>query len=93
VIGPEHPATAVRLYMKPGCHLCEQVEVELAHLGRRYPHRLERVDISTEARLMQAYGERVPVLVIGGREYNAPLSAADIEQALREALRAPSGTQ
>jgi hypothetical protein len=71
--------------MKAGCHLCEQAEAELDRLRRRYPHRLERVDISADAELTRRYGERIPVLVIREREYAAPLSAAQIERALQDA--------
>ncbi len=74
---------SVRLYMKAGCHLCEEAEAELSRLARRYPHRLERVDITADPGLMARYGERIPVLEIDGREYSAPLSAREIEAALR----------
>ena len=71
--------------MKPGCHLCEQVEEELGRLRRRYPHRLELVDINANPELVERYTESIPVLVIGGREHPAPLSSAAIERALQEA--------
>jgi hypothetical protein len=34
---------------------------------------------------MRRYGERIPVVEVGGREYAAPLSLAVLERALREA--------
>jgi len=71
--------------MKPGCHLCEQAEMELGRLRRHYPHELQLMDISTDPELLRRYGESIPVLVIGGREYAAPLSAAGIERALQQA--------
>jgi hypothetical protein len=80
----------VQLYMKVGCHLCEQAEADLDRLRRRYPHRVQRVDITTDTHLMDRYGEQIPVLVIqtpagAQREYAAPLGAARIERALAEA--------
>lgn len=78
---------SIQLYMKPGCHLCEEAERELESLRPRYPHTLERVDISRKATLMERYGEQIPVLVVGGREYVAPLSRTVIEHALE--MRAP----
>ena len=75
----------LKLYTKPGCHLCEQVEADLAQLLSRHPHSLELVDITADAELMRRYGERIPVLVVGDREYGAPLPAGAIERALREA--------
>jgi glutaredoxin len=73
------------LYSKPGCHLCEQAEAELRRLAPRYPHQLQSVDITQDRRLLERYGESIPVLVVHGREYSAPLSAAVLERALRSA--------
>jgi glutaredoxin len=73
------------LYSKPGCHLCEQAEAELRRLARRYPHQLQTVDITQDPRLFERYGERIPVVVLDGREYAAPLSTAVLERALRSA--------
>lgn len=73
------------LYTKPGCHLCEDAEAILRRLRTRHPHQLRLVDITSEATLMQEYGDRIPVLVIGGREYHAPLPAAVLARALRQA--------
>jgi hypothetical protein len=43
------------------------------------------IDISASPELQRAYGERVPVLTIAGREYAAPLAYAEIERALTQA--------
>jgi glutaredoxin len=73
------------LYTKPGCHLCEQALADLERLRRRYPHELRLVDITSDPELMRAYGERIPVLSIQGRECAAPLSVATLERELRQA--------
>ena len=73
------------LYTKPGCHLCEQALADLERLRRRYPHELRLVDITSDPELMRAYGERIPVLSIQGREFGAPLSVATLERELRQA--------
>ena len=73
------------LYTKPGCHLCEAAVVELGRLRARHPHTLELVDITSNEDLVRTYGERIPVLAIAGREYDAPLPAAALERALRQA--------
>jgi hypothetical protein len=75
----------VTLYSKPGCHLCEDALVELRQLARRHPHALEVVDITTDPQLMQHYAERVPVVLVAGREYAAPLHRSVLERALAEA--------
>jgi hypothetical protein len=74
-----------RLYFKPGCHLCEQAEADLSRLRKSQPHALELVDITACDELMRSYGERIPVLEVGGREYEAPLPMALLERALRNA--------
>ena len=78
----------VRLYSRPGCHLCDDALAELQRLqrlARDHPLTLQVVDITAEAELMQRYGERIPVLEVGGREYDAPLRREVLERALAEA--------
>ena len=76
----------VTLYARPGCHMCEQAEAELARFRRQYPHTLTIIDISTDANLGARYGELIPVLVVQQREYAAPLWPETIERALRTAM-------
>jgi uncharacterized membrane protein len=83
----------VLLYGKPGCHLCEQAEAELARMRRRVAHTLQLVDITEDAELMQRYALRIPVLVLGGREYDAPLDWGEIEPALHQAGAAAVGSE
>jgi len=74
-------AFEVTLYARPGCHLCEQAEADLARLQSRYPHKLRIVDITRDEDLVARYGETIPVLVIQQREYTAPLWPETIERA------------
>ena len=68
------PGTArVRLYAKPGCHLCDDaravIEQVCAELGECY----EEVDITTGAdseRLMRDFGEEIPVTFVDGRQHD-----------------------
>ena len=78
----------LKLYTKPGCHLCEQAQADLERLRRRHPHTLELIDISANTELRLRYGERIPVLAVGGREYAAPLTAAALETTLTQAAQA-----
>ena len=71
------------LFTKPGCHLCEDAAATLGRLRARHPHELRLVDITSDATLVRAYGARIPVLAIAGREYDAPLPAAVLERALQ----------
>ena len=57
--------TDLVLYVRDGCHLCEQF---LLDLSLDFPAVLERLrtrDVDTDPNLATAYGLRVPVLVKG----------------------------
>ena len=60
----------VRLYSKPGCHLCDDaravVERVCADLGTSY----EEVDITTSPELMNAYADQIPVTFVDGRQHD-----------------------
>jgi hypothetical protein len=51
----------------------------------RHPHTLEQINIAADEELMRRYGDRIPVVVLNGREYEAPLPGAVLERALAEA--------
>jgi len=79
----------VTLYSKPDCHLCDDALLELEHIARRTPFDIEVVDITTDAALLKKYGERIPVLQVGWREYAAPLTREVIERAVRVSTAGP----
>lgn len=74
----------LRLYSKPGCHLCDAALAALDRLRPRQPYALEVVDITTDPELLGRYGERIPVLSVNGSEYDAPLDERVLKQALRQ---------
>jgi hypothetical protein len=60
----------LRLYSRPGCHLCEDMKAVVdrvagAHAG---PIKVEEIDISMDAGLEVRYGLEIPVLEIAGRK-------------------------
>ena len=79
----------VRLYSRPGCHLCDDaravVETVCAELGESY----DEVDITAgpdaEA-LTRTYGEEIPVTFVDGRQHD--FFRVDAGR-LRRALRTP----
>ena len=83
---PNNRILPVQLYTRPGCHLCDESEAELRRLGRRYPLRLEVLDITADPTLHARYWDMIPVLVVEGQEYPAPLDARTIQGALQTAL-------
>ena len=62
--------TRVRLYSKPGCHLCDDaraiVERVCADLGTSY----DEVDITTSLELTNAYADQIPVTFVDGRQHD-----------------------
>jgi glutaredoxin len=68
VSGPD--GARVRLYSKPGCHLCDQarqvIERVCTDLGTSY----DEVDITGSTELMSAYGEQIPVTFVDGRQHD-----------------------
>ena len=55
------------VYSRPGCHLCEILIEELLPLVRGTASVSVR-DIDDDPALVESYGLRIPVVVLGGRE-------------------------
>ena len=72
------------LYVRDGCHLCEQFLVELSlDLGPAVEI-LQVVDVDRDADLAVRFGLRVPVLEAGGRVLcEGVYDAARVRQALQ----------
>ena len=60
--------TALTLYSRPGCHLCDDMKAVVARVARQVPLRLEEVDISVDPALETLYGLGIPVLMVEGRK-------------------------
>lgn len=78
---------AVRLYGRPGCHLCEDAEEMLERLAARYPLRLRKIDITTDPALVRRFDILIPVIVI---EESVELTAPITERTLAHALATAS---
>ena len=57
----------LRLYSRPGCHLCDQMRREVDELLADRPREWEVVDVDGDAELTRRYGETLPVLLVNGR--------------------------
>ncbi len=58
---------AITVYSRPGCHLCEMLIEELLPLVRDLA-KVKVTNIDDDKALAEAYGLRVPVVEIDGRE-------------------------
>lgn len=57
-------ARGLRLYGRPGCHLCDEARVVLERVGEPF----DEVDITADDALHARYLERIPVIVLDGEE-------------------------
>jgi glutaredoxin len=81
-------ASLITLYGRPGCHLCEQAHAILSALAPALGFALRTVDVGSDSALEARYGERIPVVVAGGREVLAwPFTRAAARQALIRGMR------
>lgn len=60
----------VRLMERPDCGLCEDALAGLRRLSRAKQLDIERVDVTRDPALLDRYVVRVPVLVVGGAEFD-----------------------
>jgi glutaredoxin len=75
--------TAVTLYGRPGCHLCDDALAALERVRARVPFALRTVNIEDDDALLRAYLERVPVVSLDGEEvYDYFVDEADLEARL-----------
>ena len=74
----------VRLYSRPGCHLCEAAEEVVARVCADLGERYEVVLVDDDPDLQRRFGEEVPVTFVDGRQHD--FWRVD-EQRLRAALR------
>jgi Glutaredoxin-like domain (DUF836) len=78
------PASRLILYVREGCHLCEQFLMELSLEIGPGMERLAVVDVDHDADLAVKYGLRVPVLAFNGETLcEGVFDAARLRQALR----------
>jgi glutaredoxin len=59
----------VTLITRAGCHLCEQAEAVLRRLRAELGYGYEERDVDADPALRAEYSDRVPVVLIDGREH------------------------
>lgn len=74
----------VLLYSRANCHLCEVALADVERICRDLAVDFDEVDVDTNPGLRAEYGDRVPVIVVDGREHG--YFSVD-EPRLRAALR------
>lgn len=62
------PMHRVRLYSRPGCHLCDVARETILAQRERSAFEFEEIDIEADDELELEYGIRIPVVEIDGEE-------------------------
>ena len=74
----------VEVYTRQDCSLCAEAEARVASEARRV--RVRRIDIDEDEALRARYNDRVPVIVVDGREVvEGHVGPGVIRQAIRRA--------
>lgn len=75
----------VTLYMRPGCHLCEDAAELLEWIAACVPIEVVEVNILEDVGLFERYRYSIPVVTVaGGPALTAPIRAADLLRLLAD---------
>lgn len=66
---PSAPGERVLVYTREGCHLCAVAESDVARICGGLGLGFRTVDVDTDPELRAEYGDRVPVIMVDGREH------------------------
>jgi glutaredoxin len=74
----------VRLYTRPGCHLCLAAKEEMMAANCRDQYTFEEINIDDDAELQTRYGSEIPVITINGiKAFKYRLTADEFRRKLR----------
>ncbi len=68
-VGGVQAGVRVALLTRAGCHLCDDAREAVVRVTVDVGVGWKEIDISTSADLADAYGDRVPVILVDGREH------------------------
>lgn len=75
-------AKSVKLFTTSGCHLCEQAEAMFNYLKANDEavanFDLAMIEIADDEKLVDAYGIRIPVLLLGNNEIGWPFELEEL---------------
>ncbi|WP_249933382.1 glutaredoxin family protein [Blastococcus sp. CCUG 61487] len=60
----------LRLLTRSGCHLCQVAEETLERVAGEAGLAVEAVDVDADPELQSEFGDRVPVVLLDGREHS-----------------------
>ena len=56
------------VYSRHGCHLCEDLLVQLIQLQQVHDFKITEVDVDSSPQLIEQYGSQVPVVTCGDEQ-------------------------
>lgn len=63
-------APRVRLYGRPGCHLCDVAREVVAAVCVELGEEFDEVSVDDDPELRERFGEEVPVTFVDGRQHD-----------------------
>ena len=63
-------SSRITLYSRPGCHLCDVARAVIASVCAELGESFEELDITSDADLLDRYGEEIPVTLVDGRQHD-----------------------
>jgi hypothetical protein len=63
------PDARLTLITRPGCHLCEIAAEEMAKVAAASGETWTELNVEDDIDLEREYGERIPVILLDGREH------------------------
>jgi glutaredoxin len=70
------------LLVRAGCHLCATAAETVARIGAEAGVTPREIDVDTDPELQAEYGDRVPVVLLDGREHS--YFTVDVERLRRD---------
>lgn len=82
--GRRRHRVVVEVFTRDGCHLCEEAEGTVRNEAGSA--RIRHIDVDADETLRERYGDRVPVVVVDGREISeGPLAPGLVRRTVRRA--------
>ncbi|MBZ5734792.1 glutaredoxin family protein [Nocardioides sp. TRM66260-LWL] len=60
----------VRLYSRPGCHLCDDARAVIAAVCAELGEAFDEVSIDDDPALQERFGHEIPVTFVDGRQHD-----------------------
>ena len=83
------PTLHIRLYSKPGCHLCENAKLLLDEARADFDFLLEEINIEEDPALTERLGTQIPVITFdGGNRVAGQISDEKLRRAFAKSVKA-----